>query len=146
MEQALDRPKSNWQDLVTITQEGSDLAVRVQFSDLARPQYSFEIGRMREGKFLRFMRAFLQNDNGKVTVQPLDTELLKVLVAEAERRIAEDAEQREKVRRASAPEPRRVVTGDERRNGRPNHGRERDDRPRRGRGGDDRRHDHDPWR
>lgn len=135
-----DRSKSNWEDLVTVTQQGSDLAVRVQFLDFTRPQYSFEIGRMRDGKFVRFMRALLSTNGGRVSIQHLDGEVLKVLVAEAERLIEADAEKRESLRRVAAPAP---ALQDDRRPARPTQG--RGDRSRQGRG-DDRRRDQDPWR
>ena len=132
-----DRPKSNWQDLITVTQQGTELAVRVQLSDGPRPQYSYQLGRMREGKFLPFMRAFLHSEQGRFSLVPLDLEVMKTIVAEAERFICEDAEKRELERRGPpASEQRRSAGGDERRTSRPGR------RPR----DDDRRRDHDPWR
>ena len=73
-----------WSDLQLFTADDTDFAVKVQVSDSPRPQYSMEIGRMRDGKFLRFLRPTYTTENGQVHLHPLDAAALGRLFVRAE--------------------------------------------------------------
>lgn len=79
-----DRPPMTWSDLQLFTADDTDFAVKVQVSDSPRPQYSMEIGRMRDGKFLRFLRPIYTTENGQVHLRPLDAVALGRLFVRAE--------------------------------------------------------------
>lgn len=66
------------------TADDTDLAVKVQVSDSPRPQYSVEIGRMYNGKFLRFLRPNYSTLNGVISVRLLDAAALGRLFVRAE--------------------------------------------------------------
>lgn len=97
------RPPVVWKDLATITGDGTDWAVRVQTNDGGRPRYSYEFGKMRDGKFLRFVSANLQTFNGVVTFTALDLTALAPLVLRAEAEMVKDAERREAEFQARRP-------------------------------------------
>lgn len=90
-----DRPKLTWSDFKLFTAETTDFAVKVQVSDSPRPQYSVEIGRVREGKFLRFLRPSITVENGQVHLHPFDIPALGRLMAQAEALIYEKTQGRE---------------------------------------------------
>ena len=90
-----DRPKLTWCDFKLFTAEDTDFAVKVLVSDSPRPQYSLEIGRMREGKFLRFLRPNFSTSNGQVSLRPFDVPALGRLLAQAEACLYEKAQERE---------------------------------------------------
>ena len=89
------RPPIVWKDLTTVTEDGTDWAIRVQTNESGRPRYSYEFGKLREGKFLRFVSADIQTFDGAVNLQPLDTRPIVSLVAKAEAAMFEDAQRRE---------------------------------------------------
>ena len=90
-----ERPKLTWSDFKTFTAEDTDFAVKVQVSDSPRPIYSLEIGRMRDGKFQRFLRPDISTENGQVVLRPFNILALGRLMAQAEVLIYEKAQERE---------------------------------------------------
>ena len=89
------RPPIVWKDLTTVTQDGTDWAVRVQTNESGRPRYSYEFGKLRDGKFLRFVSADVQTFDGSVSMTPLDITPLTTLLAKAEDAMYQDAQRRE---------------------------------------------------
>jgi hypothetical protein len=108
------RPPLQWSEVKVFVDETgqSDVAVRLARGDgQGRPQFSLEIGKCRDGKFLRHQRVQYTTDNGVVTVRAFDVETLARLVAGAEAMAQEVLQTREdefQVRQASRmrPEPR----------------------------------------
>ena len=90
-----ERPRTIWKDLATITSPKTDLAIRVQTNESGRPQYSYEVGKMREGKFLRFIRMDMITEMGKVSVVPLDLDAFAQLWADASAAAVVDGQRRE---------------------------------------------------
>lgn len=92
---AFNRPKPNWQDIKIFTADGTDLAVRVQCSDGHRPLYSYAIGRMRDGRFITFIRPQTTVENCTVNLTPFPLETLGRLIAQAEQLIHGRLQERE---------------------------------------------------
>ncbi len=90
-----DRPKSNWIDLDIVTAEGTDLAIRVQTTDAGKALYSYEFGRVYNGKFFRSVRAELTFASGQVTLHPFDLTRYQPLLHAAEAIALADAQRRE---------------------------------------------------
>lgn len=84
-----ERPKLEWSDLKTFVDESTELAVRIQQGlGTGRPQYSVELGRMRENKFLKFLRMQYDTDDaGNVTVEPFSREAYDRLMTLAEEHV-----------------------------------------------------------
>jgi hypothetical protein len=96
MDEIKERPKLEWQEFKTCTQEGSDFAIRIQTSKTGRPFYSLEFGRINtDGKFCKFIRTELNISNGKVEIKPFCIDDMTSLVDEAEAAILVDAQKRE---------------------------------------------------
>ncbi len=79
-----DRPRMTWSDLQLLTADDTDFAVKVQVSDSPRPQYSMEVGRMRDGKFLRFLRPEYRVTEGQVELRLFDAVALGRLFVRAQ--------------------------------------------------------------
>lgn len=89
------RPAPSYKDIGTFTTPDSDWAVRVQTRETGRPVYSYEFGKMREGKFLRYIAAGVMTFDGTVSVPELDLgELMKIMPA-CYAAVREDAQRRE---------------------------------------------------
>ena len=73
-----------WSDLQLLTADDTDFAVKVQVSDSPRPQYSMEVGRMRDGKFLRFLRPEYRVTEGQVELRLFDAVALGRLFVRAQ--------------------------------------------------------------
>lgn len=95
-----ERPKITWSDLRTFTQEGSELAVRVQVSDGNRPMYSMQVGRVREGRFLPFLRPDISTQGGQVYLRPTDANVIAQLLMDAEALVVEKTQEHENLYQA----------------------------------------------
>lgn len=99
------RPPIVYKDLGVFTGE-DDWAVRVQTNDGGRPRYSYEFGKMRDGKFLRFVAAGVETFDGSVNVPELDMVALATVMPKCYAAVREDAQRREdefQARRGSRP-------------------------------------------
>lgn len=92
---SFNRAKPIWQDIKIFTADGTDLAVRVQCSDGHRPLYSYAIGRMRDGRFITFIRPETSVVNCTVNLTPLPLEVVGRLIAQAEQLIHGRLQERE---------------------------------------------------
>lgn len=93
-----ERPKLEWTDLKTFVDEPTGLAIRLQQGvGTGRPQYSAELGRVRDGKFLRFQRVQYDTDDaGTVSVQDIcDFSVLQRLGEEVKAFVRDTQQQRE---------------------------------------------------
>ncbi len=87
--------QQKWHDLETFTQEGTDLAVRVQASDDERPILSWQTGRVREGRFMPHHRNRCRTEKGWVTVERIDFGALAQIAERAQDFIERHMQQRE---------------------------------------------------
>lgn len=92
-----ERGKLEWAELKVIEDTHTGMAVRLQVGQgVGRPQYSFEFGRMREGKFLRFQRMQYDAVNGQVTVDHgVDFDVLRLLIEQATELVRQTQQARE---------------------------------------------------
>lgn len=132
------RAPREWVELTTITDPNTPVVVRVQTTASGRPLYSMEIGMLRDGRMLRYIPVYTNQDG---SVVPTDVATVTAMIRLAEEEIAVDAGRKAAAWATRQPQrrPRRDDGGNG--NGR---GRGRDER--RGR---DRRRDHDDeaqWR
>lgn len=88
-------PRLEWGELQIVTVEGTDLAVRVQTTLSGRPYYSRELGVIRDGRFLRYIRDDLAVVNGTVTVRAFDDVAAARVQAAATEVIRKHAQARE---------------------------------------------------
>lgn len=99
-------PRLEWGELQIVTVEGTDLAVRVQTTLSGRPFYSRELGVMRDGRFLRYVRDDLAVVNGVVTVRAFDDAAAARVQAAATEVIRKHAQAREdEWRKSQRPAP-----------------------------------------
>ena len=99
------RPPTAYVDLGVFT--GRDgWAVRVQTTQNGRPRYSYEVGKVRDGKFLRFVPAGVEIYDGEVFVPELDLAALQEALHVCYAKIKDDAKRREDLFRAGrGPRP-----------------------------------------
>lgn len=92
-----DRPALQWAELKVFAEEGSDLAVCVQRGEgSGRPQYSIGFGRLRDGKFLKFVRVgYKVEESGLVALDDLDIEAYIPLALRAKAFIRDEQQKRE---------------------------------------------------
>jgi len=87
-----DRPKVDWEDAKSFTDDDTGLTVRVRKLPLYHPRFNFEIGQMvpeRDGKPAYFGR-FLRTNFGPGGLQPLNADALVRLIAKAEVFVVEE--------------------------------------------------------
>jgi hypothetical protein len=100
------RPPPSYKDLGTVQSPDSDWAVRVQTRETGRPVYSYEFGKMREGKFLRYVAAGVTTFDGIVTVPELDWQEIGKCMPACYAVIREDAQRRESEYQSQRPSRR----------------------------------------
>lgn len=102
-------PRPEWRELEIVTVEGSDLAVRIQTTVSGRPAYSRELGVVRDSRFLRHIRDWIDTQNGVVTVRPFDDAAAARVQAAATEAIRKHAQEREdEWQKGRRQEPRAV--------------------------------------
>lgn len=89
------RPPPSYKDLGVYTSIDSDWAVRVQTRETGRPVYSYEFGKMRDGKFLRYVAAGVTTFDGTVNVPELDWQEIGKILPACYTAVREDAQRRE---------------------------------------------------
>lgn len=101
------KPEVSWEHAALFQEQNGKmegLAVRVQKLPLRFPRYSLEVGRVRDGKFQRYISPQVRVESGQVNLTPLNLEALNRLIAEAEHFIytqMQTTEDDEQMRRAA---------------------------------------------
>lgn len=90
------RPPIVYKDLTTVSDPNTGLAIRVNTNDgSGRPRYSYEFGKLRDGKFLRYIAADVLTFEGRAEVHVLDLFEYDELLVKAKEAMTVDAQQRE---------------------------------------------------
>lgn len=107
--------KKTWIDLETFTEDGSDLAVRVQASADERPILSWQTGRVRDERFMPHHRNRYNTEGGVVLLEFISFEVLARLGKRAQDFIQSKLQERENAfqesKRGQADQASRKVLG-----------------------------------